>query len=89
MQNIKDQVNNESITVGIVSKTKERKEASFYHFAVNYTFSFVSPTTNIHTQKVGRLRGSAKWRNKKHRGTAHHHLRPYVAEFMWRHHKVQ
>ena len=44
----------------------------------------MDPTSGCHTQTVERMWGSAKWRNKKHRGTARHHLDSYFSEFMWR-----
>lgn len=67
-------------------KTAELEKVGFEHFKVNHKYNFVDPDTGTHTQTVERMWGSAKWRNKKHRGTARHHLDSYLAEFMWRKH---
>lgn len=67
-------------------KTEKLDEAAFHHFRVNHKYNFVDPTSGSHTQKIKRLWGSAKWRNKKRRGTALHHLESYLAEFLFRHH---
>ena len=66
--------------------TKELEKSGFHHLNVNHKYNFVDPNTGAHTQTVERLWGSAKWRNKKHCGTARHHLESYLAEFMWRKH---
>ena len=65
-------------------KTKELEKAGFEHFKVNHKYNFVNPDSGVHTQTVERLWGSAKWRNKKQRGTKREFLESYLAEFMWR-----
>lgn len=39
---------------------KINEKASFKHQTVNYTYNFVDPTTDAHTQNIERLWGSAK-----------------------------
>lgn len=65
-------------------KTEELEEAGFAHMKVNHKLNFVDPSTGTHTQTIERIWGSAKWRNKRHRGTARQHLDSYLSEFMCR-----
>ena len=65
-------------------KTDELERAGFQHFKVNHSYNFVHPGTDIHTQNIERLWGSAKWRNKRHRGTSRQNLDSYLIEFIWR-----
>lgn len=67
-------------------KTKlELKKLAFILLIFNHMYSFVDPT-EILTQKVERLWGSAIWKNMKRWGMAQHHLKLYLAEFIWKHH---
>ena len=66
-------------------KTEELESAGFEHFRVNHSYNFLNPDDpSIHTQTVERMWGSAKWRNKRHRGTKRDFLKTYLAEFMVR-----
>uniref|UniRef100_A0A0K0EUJ5 DDE_Tnp_IS1595 domain-containing protein n=1 Tax=Strongyloides venezuelensis TaxID=75913 RepID=A0A0K0EUJ5_STRVS len=65
-------------------KTSEHEAQGFEHFRVNHKYNFMDPESGAHTQTVERMLGSAKWRNKKHRGTNRYMLDSYLAEFIWR-----
>uniref|UniRef100_A0A0N5BKW6 DDE_Tnp_IS1595 domain-containing protein n=1 Tax=Strongyloides papillosus TaxID=174720 RepID=A0A0N5BKW6_STREA len=65
-------------------KTSELEAQGFEHFRVNHKYNFVDPESGAHTQTVERMWGSAKWRNKKQRGTDRNMLDSYLAEFIWR-----
>ncbi|XP_039279151.1 uncharacterized protein LOC120350347 [Nilaparvata lugens] len=65
-------------------KSEELENAGFTHFTVNHKYNFVDPDTGASTQYVERMWGSAKWRNKRQRGTARHHLDSYLVEYVWR-----
>ena len=59
-------------------------DAGFRCYKVNYRFNFVNPETGVHTQTIELLRGSVKWRKKKHRRAGHHYRDSYLSEFTWR-----
>ena len=65
-----------------VYKASDLQDAGFTHKTVNHKTSFVDPDTGPNTLKVERMWGSAKWQNKRHRGTARQHLTSYLAEHM-------
>jgi transposase-like protein len=60
------------------------QQAGFIHNIVNHTYNFVDAYTGAYTQNIERLWGSAKWGNKKRRGTNINFLESYLTEFMWR-----
>lgn len=65
-------------------KTEVLEKAGFTHLKVNHSLNFVDPDSGAHTQTVERMWGSAKWRNKKQRGTKRDFMETYLAEFMSR-----
>lgn len=65
-------------------KTSELDAQGFHHFKVNHNYNFVDSESVDHTQIIKRMWGSAKWRNKKHRGSIKNALDSNLAEFMWR-----
>lgn len=59
-------------------------QKGYNHQTINHRYNFVDPETLANTQRIERLWGSAKWGNKKRRGTNRDFLACYLAEFMWR-----
>ena len=64
--------------------TNQLQAAGYDHMTVNHKYNFVDPFTGVHTQNVERMWGTAKWRNKCHRGTKRDFLDSYLIEFMAR-----
>ncbi|XP_063814357.1 uncharacterized protein LOC135054871 isoform X2 [Pseudophryne corroboree] len=50
----------------------------------HHRYHFVAPESFANTQQFKQMWGSAKWANKKRRGTNSNFLDSYLAEFMWR-----
>ncbi|CEF59948.1 Transposase, ISXO2-like domain-containing protein [Strongyloides ratti] len=63
-------------------RTSELKAQGFTHLKVNHKYHFVDPESGAHTQTIERMWESAKWKNKKQRGTSKNMLDSYLAEFM-------
>ncbi|GBM01069.1 hypothetical protein AVEN_117004-1 [Araneus ventricosus] len=70
-------------------QTNRIEREGFLRAKVNHKYNFIDPVTGVHAQTVERMWGSTKWRNKRHRGTARHHLESYLSEFVWRQHQVK
>ena len=59
----------------------------YRHDVINHSTNFMHPADQtIHTQNIERLWRSAKRRNKLQSGTARHHLKAYINEFIFRRH---
>ena len=83
IQQIKPNIEPESRTISDSWKgysTSELEKAVFTHLKENHKNTFVDPETGASTQRVERMWGSAKWRN---RVTSHPHLHSYLVECMW------
>lgn len=66
------------------SKQYRLSKSEVTEFQAGHRLTFVDATTEEHTNAIGVVLESLRWRNKYHMGYASQHLDSYLTEFIWR-----